>query len=681
MLGHPPVPHPIALLTLFALLVTAGCESQSGAARNAELNVIVPQGTTGPSAPDLIDIHDVEYTVDCQGNSDTFLDGDDSFADEVTLNGSLELQDGRTNAAAIYPDPSFDGQAEIWQGFMDLPPGPCTIELRVRDNDGEVICTAQEPFSIAADTTTKVNIVLICDTSFQAPVGMLDLDGTFSFNVGNFCPDLFILNCTDSFPDEQQVFPPPNPPVAVTQCEVRFRDGDSTCGQGCDPQTCVPNGAAGLTCTPGPDPGVSTTVTCTNALLDCNGDGIWEPSCTWNGDVTGLLGQGPAGAYEVISGLPPAGTFFAYCLPEVQGGFGASVDCTAVTTDGDLDCDKTKSVTVRCPSVEPCSAPDVCDDGSDCTADSCDESSGVPVCVNTPVPDGTPCDSGAGSCEAGICATSRALSLGCANSTPIGAKSVSSAVLNVAAGPVLAGQQFDAILSGSALLPEFYLDGVQQAISGGLRQAELEDLRYLVRVRSGATLVGGSGVVPSVALAADTVAITPGEVRLCNFPVDQECTQGSDCLGTICNPPVVLIDLPTSDDCAPGGVCDALGKATGPTSQCVLNGFCVTGDLDIPLAETTATYTADPSGEVLFGWADRGLANSTLNPTTNLFDIPKPSFLDPVEQGLRAEVGLTLGLECVMGIDAGEVPTNPQDRLIGLTPDADLISFPIGTLP
>ena len=236
----------------------AACTSgEGGTAGNTEVNVVVPNGyDAGSSAPALIDIQDVEYTVDCAGNNDTFLDNNASFPDEVTLNGNLEVQDGRTNAAAIYGDPAIDGQAEIWQGFMDLPPGPCTIELRARDNDGEVICTAQEPFNIAADSTTKVNIVLICDISFQAPVGMLDLDGTFSFNVGNFCPDLFILNCIDSLPQEAVVLPPPNPPIAGTGCQVRFRDGDSTCGAGCDPQTCVPNGTAGLTCTPGPDPGV-----------------------------------------------------------------------------------------------------------------------------------------------------------------------------------------------------------------------------------------------------------------------------------------------------------------------------------------------------------------------------------------------------------------------------------------
>ena len=189
-------------MLLASVAALGACATGEGEpAGNIELNVVVPNGyDAGSSAPALIDIQDVEYTVDCAGNNDTFLDNDTSFRDEVTLNGNLEVQDGRSNAAAIYGDPAIDGQAEIWQGFMDLPPGPCTIELRARDDDGEVICTAQEPFTIAADSTTKVNIVLICDISFQAPVGMLDVDGTFSFNVGNFCPDLFILNCVDSAP-------------------------------------------------------------------------------------------------------------------------------------------------------------------------------------------------------------------------------------------------------------------------------------------------------------------------------------------------------------------------------------------------------------------------------------------------------------------------------------------------
>ena len=92
-----------------------------------------------------------------------------SFPDEVRLDGNLEVVDGRPA-----PPGSTLANSEIWQGFMDLPPGPCTVQLRARDGDGEVICTATEPFNIVADTTTKVDIVLICDISFQAPVGQRD---------------------------------------------------------------------------------------------------------------------------------------------------------------------------------------------------------------------------------------------------------------------------------------------------------------------------------------------------------------------------------------------------------------------------------------------------------------------------------------------------------------------------
>ena len=248
---------------------------------------------------------------------------------------------------------------------------------------------------------------------------MLDVDGTFSFNVGNFCPDLFILNCMNSNPQEQQVLPPPNPLLAGTTCQVRARDGDSTCGAGCDPQTCVPNGLTGLTCTPGPDPGVSTTVTCdADTLLDCQGDGVPDASCTFTGDVIGDLGQPP----PAFPGAPGPGGFFITCLPPALGGTpGATASCTAVTTDGDLDCDKTKVVDVNCPGLTPCDqyAADgfVCDDGTACTVDSCNNAGAVAgscgaadngsCCETANVPDGSDCSAELpplASCTAGVCA-------------------------------------------------------------------------------------------------------------------------------------------------------------------------------------------------------------------------------------------------------------------------------------
>lgn len=410
---------------LVALLLAFGCTEESPAFGNTEVNVVVPNGSPslggGSTAPELIDIQSVEYTISCSGNDDTFLDNNASFGDEVRLDGNLEVVDGRTDPQGPIP-PEFgtprpgDG-AEVWQGFMDLPPGPCAIQLRARDDEGEVICTATEPFTISASTTSKVNLVLVCDVSFQAPVGQLDVDATFSFVVSNFCPDLYVLNCLDSAPVELLLLPPPNPPVAGTTCQVRFRDGDSQCGNSCDPQNCTPS-PEGVSCAPGPDPGVSTTVTCTNALLDCDGDLIDEPSCTFSGDTLGEPGQQ---APDWFLSDPGEGGFHVLCIPPALGGIpGAIAECTAITTDGDEDCDKTKVVQITCPGLPPCDPSLIdCDDGNECTIDSCDPSSGVGVCINDPAPRFTPCSldpaicgfpfpavcDGAGTCSVNACST------------------------------------------------------------------------------------------------------------------------------------------------------------------------------------------------------------------------------------------------------------------------------------
>jgi hypothetical protein len=80
------------LVALLFLQLSTGCSEPTVGATNTELNAIVPNGyDVGSSAPALIDIQNVEYTIDCAGNNDTFLDNSDSFDDEVTLNGNLEV--------------------------------------------------------------------------------------------------------------------------------------------------------------------------------------------------------------------------------------------------------------------------------------------------------------------------------------------------------------------------------------------------------------------------------------------------------------------------------------------------------------------------------------------------------------------------------------------------------------
>jgi len=282
---------------------------------------------------------------------------------------------------------------------------------------------------------------------------------------------------------------------------------------------------------------------------------------------------------------------------------------------------------------------------------------------------------GEGGSTGGVTVTEE-ISLGCANSSPIGLQSILSAELTVTAGPITANEEFTANVSGVATFPESFLDAAQAVILGGLRQAKLTDLQYIVQVRSGATIVDGDPDVPGVPLEADASQLTPGEVRLCNFPTDQECTANSECVGGICNEPVIIVDVPSSDDCSVGGVCDMLGK-TGPQSQCENNGFCVTGPLNVPLLPVDQVYMAEATGPVLFGYAEVDLDNSSYDPVTMLYTIPKPSTLNPIEQGLQVDAGLQVSVECVMGVDEGVDPDNAENTLVGLTPDMDLISFDV----
>jgi len=361
----------------------AGCTSgEGGTVGNTELNVIVPNGAannglTPPegnngstAAPGLIDIQSVEYTINCEGTPSNFLDDNTPLPNDgaVQINGNLEVVDGRTSFASgkacelgdnhgatcaagqagqdfCAPGggtcekvadfgPNLRNQSEIWQGFMDLPTGDCTVQLRARDNDTEVICTATEDFTILVDSTTKVNVLMICDVSFQAPVGMLDVDGSFSFVVGNFCPSAHVINCVNQ---DEAVRTQPNPIagqcdldsdntgapcgtdamcpngtcgpdfIAAAGCQVRATDVDSTCGTSCDPQICEET-VEGLVCTqpggpnlpdgtdPGPDPGLSTIVACGSSVpplspllpvcvVDCNVDGTPDFVCMTGSDA------------------------------------------------------------------------------------------------------------------------------------------------------------------------------------------------------------------------------------------------------------------------------------------------------------------------------------------------------------------------------------------------------------
>lgn len=336
------------------------------------------------------------------------------------------------------------------------------------------------------------------------------------------------------------------------------------------------------------------------------------------------------------------------------------------------------------------------------------------------------------------------ITLGCGNNITNDV-SIIPGDLQVDSGQITGGAEFAATLSGTVFFPEFFLDAAQDVIPGGLRTAQLVDAQAIVQVRSGATETAGAGGeggaggaggaagaagaggdngIEGVTLVADVANLTPGAVSFCDFSLgncstttsttcanDDACPDGEtcenvgenvklcdqandnpdgsnpDCLpvvpdGPFCQDPVVIVDLPISEDCAPGGVCDALGKGVctpgncvGGTNegaacetaddcdgvcdncpfgtQCGNNQFCVTGDLALTLKPEVQTYLADASGEILFGWADQGLTNITLDDATGIYDIPQSNPSNPLEQGITVLAGaLTVQVACVMAVDS-----------------------------
>ena len=121
------------------------CKDSAGFRGRASLAVDLPGLVPGE------DLQTVEFTIACSGDGTAFFEGMGESTFEVTIDGNLE----------VVEDPDRGG-IDVWQSFVDLPTGPCTMQLRARDPDGGVICLATNGFVIAPNETTKVQIVLLC---------------------------------------------------------------------------------------------------------------------------------------------------------------------------------------------------------------------------------------------------------------------------------------------------------------------------------------------------------------------------------------------------------------------------------------------------------------------------------------------------------------------------------------
>jgi hypothetical protein len=190
----------MAVLSCIAL--SAACADhtpQADVSGNTEVNLVISDPTTA-SVDLLLLIDFVSYRITCPDSGLTPYD------DSIDLAGNFEV-----DANANPP---------VWELVTDLPLtdtdplDPCVISMWVFYED-EVICSGSS--------------------------GDAEIDGSFDFVHGNWCPQVFWLGW----------YPSPDP--LVLNIQTRSLDVDGTCGQNCDPQTCdfTTNPP---TCSPAPDP-------------------------------------------------------------------------------------------------------------------------------------------------------------------------------------------------------------------------------------------------------------------------------------------------------------------------------------------------------------------------------------------------------------------------------------------
>jgi hypothetical protein len=312
------------------------------------------------------------------------------YNDSVDISGAFEVVDTRV--------------PPVWQAVMDLPPGDCTITLSVWEDD-EVVCVGSQTLAILEDQTTLYDIVLVCSLSIDTPDGMADVDGDFFFITGNLCPKLYVLN---AIPSEIDV-------NGRTEIQYRAKDPDNGCGNNCDPQSCTtanppvcspyPSNINDPVCNPflGGNPNAPECLDGSHAGLVCTIAAFplalppGTPGGTFISPADGTTPVGPVLPVNLntTSGIPglilpglggPAGTNAenspAYPgLPSVSGALPplvyrcdwslvGPVVIYLVCSDGDLECDQSKQITVQCPGVDYfCFDPNECVASGECLTD------------------------------------------------------------------------------------------------------------------------------------------------------------------------------------------------------------------------------------------------------------------------------------------------------------------------
>ena len=339
------------MVVLCCIAFSAACNGGSqaetvGPSDNTEVNLLISDPEMAAEELALF-IDFVSYRITCDNNP-TLTPYDDS----VALSGQFET--------------TVDSNLAVWQLVTDLPLSDCAIALWVFYDD-EVVCSGSEALSIVPDddllAPNKVNIVLECNLSVSGPSGDVEVDGSYEFIHGNYCPKLNWLGAL---------------PVAVDPLEMTIEasgfDVDSTCGLNCDPQTCDFTQNPPL-CTAAPDPGFSATFT-----APAGSDSFDAPFATG----TPMTGGTPIDAQSTYT-----------CDPLLPG----PTEICVLLSDGDNDCEQMRCITIQCPDL--CDGVVCFDDGDECTKEYCNPLDGQ--CVTDIAPDGIACADCSATCSGGTC--------------------------------------------------------------------------------------------------------------------------------------------------------------------------------------------------------------------------------------------------------------------------------------
>jgi cysteine-rich repeat protein len=341
----------MAVLSCIALCAACdGGSQQADPTGNTEVELLISDPALEPDEIAFwIDF--VSYRITCPAS------GLPPYDDSVDADGRFEIKEGA--------DPP------VWELVTDLPPTLCRVSLWVFYED-EIVCSGYQELLITEDgdpsTTNKFDIALECSLSVRGPIGDAEVDGSFEFIHGNYCPKLVWLGAVP--PVVEAAVPP------VTSIEVSSFDPDSTCGMNCDPQTCDETQNPPV-CTAAQDPGFTTT------LFAPAGHGSFVTA-----SATGTpLPNGAGTPIELQT------TF--ECDPLFPG----PTEICAAARDGDKECAQVRCITVFCPDL---CAGDPCRDGRECTRDRCNPLDGS--CSNDPAPPGIACNNCQNTCQSnGAC--------------------------------------------------------------------------------------------------------------------------------------------------------------------------------------------------------------------------------------------------------------------------------------